>query len=84
MFDGLLTFISNLLFLIGNFIMGATLIIGLIVAILLGIEAKFGIFETRAYTILRFYKKLGKIAIAGIVISIVFYVLGLIVEPNHL
>lgn len=84
MFDSLLTVISNFLFLIGNFIMGATLIIGLLVAILLGIEAKFGIFETRADTILRFYKKLGKIAILGIVISIVFYVFGLIFEPNQL
>lgn len=84
MFDNVATVISNFFFLIGNFIMGATFVLGLIVSLLLGVEAKFGILEIKADKIIHFYKKTAKFAVAGIVISIAFYVLGLIVEPNHL
>ncbi|WP_239701609.1 hypothetical protein [Mammaliicoccus sp. D-M17] len=84
MFDDLVGFIGSLFFWLGNAVMGVTLIIGLIFAILLGVEAKFGILDTSANTIVSWSKKLGLFAVIGIAIGIVCYTLGLIITPNHL
>ncbi|WP_239772184.1 MULTISPECIES: hypothetical protein [Mammaliicoccus] len=84
MFDDLLAYLGNFFFIIGNIVMGFTLVIGLVFGILLGLETKFGFLDTSAYTLVRLSKKLGLFALIGIVAGILFYILGLVITPNQM
>lgn len=82
MFDNLLNMIADFFHLIGNTVMGATLIISLFACILISVEAKWKILGTSDYHLKKYLKNLMKYSCIGIGIAILFFIMGMFIAAK--